>query len=46
MLKGLEVIKRHHFYWEGEGETGKTFGSEDFQTMPASPRSEDRLGRM
>lgn len=46
MLKGLEVIKRHHFCWEGEGEPGKAFGSEGFQAMPASPRSEDRLGRM
>jgi hypothetical protein len=25
MLKGMEVIKRHHFCWEGEGEPGNTF---------------------
>jgi hypothetical protein len=46
MLKGLEVTKRHHFYWEGEGEPGKTFVYEGFQAMTASLRNEDRLGKM
>jgi hypothetical protein len=45
-VEGLEVIKRHHFCWEGEGEPGKTFGSEGFQAMPASSHSEDCLGRI